>query len=92
MYIIYFKETTILVGGALNPKTFATESAAKAYLTRMVNTGADRSKYAISDLATFRMAIEKQVTKKNLMSGKEFVIPINTPICCDPSSETYWSM
>lgn len=29
---------------------------------------------------------------KNLMSDKEIEIPENTPLCCDPSSETYWSM
>ena len=29
---------------------------------------------------------------KNLMTGKEIEIPEDTPLCCDPSSETYWSM
>ena len=28
----------------------------------------------------------------NLLSGKLVRIPVNTPLCCDPSSETYWSM
>ena len=32
----------------------------------------------------------KSVT--SLMSGKEIQIPVNTPLACDPSSETYWSM
>ena len=32
----------------------------------------------------------KSVT--NLMSGKEVQIERDTPHCCDPSSETYWSM
>jgi hypothetical protein len=27
----------------------------------------------------------------NLMSGKEVQIERDTPHCCDPSSETYWS-
>ena len=31
-------------------------------------------------------------TVKNLMSGKEIQIAVDTPLCCDPSSETYWSM
>lgn len=33
-------------------------------------------------------------TKKvrNLMSGIEIEIAADTPLCCDPSSETYWSM
>jgi hypothetical protein len=28
----------------------------------------------------------------NLMSQKLVRIPSDTPMCCDPSSETYWSM
>ena len=30
-------------------------------------------------------------TVKNLMTGEDVVIPADTPWCCDPSSETYWS-
>lgn len=30
--------------------------------------------------------------KTNLMSGLEFVQAVDTPLCCDASSETYWSM
>lgn len=29
---------------------------------------------------------------KSLMTGKEIEIPSNTPRCCDPSSELYWTM
>jgi len=29
---------------------------------------------------------------KNLMSGENIEILASTPLCCDPSSETYWSM
>ena len=28
----------------------------------------------------------------NLQSGKLVRIAVNTPACCDPSTETYWSM
>lgn len=28
----------------------------------------------------------------NLMSQKPVDIELDTPLCCDPSSETYWSM
>lgn len=31
-------------------------------------------------------------TVTNIMSGKEIEIDADTPLCCDPSSETYWSM
>jgi len=30
--------------------------------------------------------------KRNLMGGAEIHVEYNTPIYCDPSSETYWSM
>ena len=29
---------------------------------------------------------------KNLMTGKNVVIAEDTPWCCNPASETYWSM
>lgn len=92
MFVIYDKETTRLVGSSLDPKKFKTERAAKGFLTRLVNRGYIREKYAIADTTTFLMDIEKWVTKKNLLSGKEFRQSVNTPLCCDPSSETYWSM
>lgn len=31
-------------------------------------------------------------TVRNLMSGKEIEIPVDTPRSCDPSTELYWSM
>ena len=30
-------------------------------------------------------------TVKNLMTGQDVVIDSDTPWCCDPSSEVYWS-
>lgn len=35
---------------------------------------------------------ETFVTRKNMMSGKEFQERYDTPYFCSPSSETYWSM
>jgi hypothetical protein len=34
----------------------------------------------------------KMVTVKNLMTGKPVQIDRDTPWCCNPASETYWSM
>ena len=31
-------------------------------------------------------------TVKSLMTGKDVQIPADTPWCCNPASETYWSM
>ena len=38
------------------------------------------------------MIHETWVTRKNMMSGKEFQERYDTPYFCSPSSETYWSM
>jgi hypothetical protein len=98
MYIIYNQKTTMLVHGIpgkkrdYTEKSFATMGAAKAFLTRMVKAGAVRSDYGIADAMTFYNEIEKTETVVNLMSGKPVVQRVNTPLCCDPSSETYWSM
>lgn len=37
-------------------------------------------------------ALPKMVTVKNLMTGKDVEIDRDTPWCCNPASETYWSM
>ncbi len=34
----------------------------------------------------------KMKTVRNLMSGNLIEIPEDTPRCCDPSTELYWSM
>lgn len=34
---------------------------------------------------------ETYVTRKNLLSGKEFTERYDTPSFCSPSSESYWS-
>lgn len=95
-YVVYNKETTRYL--SLHPKvktghaSFASEGAAKAALTREANSGAvNREDFAIADSETFHSSIEKMVTKKNLMTGKDFQQPVNTPLCSDPSRETYWS-
>lgn len=93
-YVVYNKETTITFHlRYVGTQYFATEGAAKAALTRHVKkTGEDPALYAVASDALFHGKIEKQVLKRNLISGKEFEQPINTPLCCDPSSETYHSM
>jgi hypothetical protein len=32
------------------------------------------------------------MTVKSLMTGQDVQIPTDTPWCCNPASETYWSM
>jgi len=89
MFIIYEKSTTRLYGGSLMYKRYPTERGAKTCMTRK---GLSPEQWAIAEEGEFHSKIEKQVTKRNLMGGKEFTQPLNTPLCCDPSSEIYWSM
>lgn len=42
--------------------------------------------------AKFRTEIHKTwVTRRNAMTGQEFVERFDTPYYCSPSSDTYWS-
>lgn len=81
--------------------------AAKAALTRQAQKTAKRTnrpvaeiraeldaRYAILDQSEFS-SVEKTKTVYSIMDTKQehpIQIATNTPACCDPSTETYWSM
>ena len=89
-YVIYNVNTTRF----LNRNTYATESAAKAGLTRALKADNTmiRSDYGIAASVDFHNDIEKKVTRTNMMSGIAYQERINTPLHCSPASESYWSM
>lgn len=105
-YVIYNKQTTKTLlaparsVGCYN-ETYKSRTAAKAALTRLDNKdklgkGEDgfpllKTDFAIAEIMDFRKNIEKMVTRKNAMTGKEFQEPINTPYSCSPASENYWT-
>ena len=92
-YVVYNKETTKTIRAkAYGKEYYATEAAAKAFLTRMVKMGYRKEDFAVAELGDFRTNIEKYETVTNLMSGKPVRQSVNTPLSCDVSSETYWSM
>lgn len=89
-FVIYDIVTTrIFCPSIYHKKTYASLSAAKAAMTR---NKLSKDVYAIADYKDFTDYIEERVTRRHLLTGKEFTIPINTPACCDPSTETYHSM
>jgi|LWDU01.1.fsa_nt_gi hypothetical protein len=45
----------------------------------------------INNLDQYR-AMDNQVERVNIMTGKTYMEDANTASCCSPSSETYWSM
>lgn len=84
-YIVYHKNSTQML------KMFNQESAAKRSTTCM-NRNAGKASYAYADDQDYYNNVVGKKTVKNLMTGKDIVIESNTPRCCDPSSELYWSM
>lgn len=46
----------------------------------------------IDPMIEFKANAKKTKIVQNLLSDKLCRIPVNTPACCDPSTETYWSM
>ena len=92
-YVVYNKETTKTIRAkAYGKEYYATEAAAKAFLTRMVKMGYRKEDFAVAEIGDFRANIEKYEHVTNLMSGKQVRQSVNTPLSCDVSSETYWSM
>ena len=95
-YVIFNKSTTQLVrimrSGLWQNAEYQTEAAARAGFTRLCKLGKiNRKNFAILPYDEF-WKIEKTETCINLMTGKSFTQRVNTPRCCDPSSELYWSM
>lgn len=90
MYVVYNKETTIIVGSRIH-KTWKSLGAAKAHRGRMAKMGYNVDEYGIASYSLFAHSIEKTVVRRNLMSGEEFTERVNEPYNCSPSSEAYWS-
>lgn len=57
------------------------------------NRNAGRKVYEVLEGTLFmiKYPVGKKVVK-NLMTGEPIVIAEDTPYCCDPSTERYWSM
>jgi hypothetical protein len=93
MFVIYNKATTAIVKERAYSKAYyATETAAKAAITRFAKKGIiNKDEVAVTDHITYAETIETKVKRVNLMSGQEFYESVNTPYYCSPSSETYWS-
>lgn len=93
-YVIYHKESTLILRKRWYQKPYETIGAAKAGLTRACRKDPKlvREEYDIADTKTFHEKIEKFVERKNLLSREPIQVRVNEPACTDPSTETYWSM
>ena len=93
-YLIYNTKTTAIVTErAFSTRYYATESAAKAAVTRFAKKGVvSKDEVAVVEDDYYFENIEAKVKRVNMMSGKEYYESVNTPNFCSPSSESYWSM
>ena len=88
--------------GNLYEVVYETERGAKGACTRLnreytgcemkVENGKDVVQWVVVNYAEYCARPVKMVEKTNLMSGKKYMEAEDTPNCCSPSSETYWSM
>ncbi len=97
MFVIYNVNTTQFArlwrNGYWQDAKYATETAAKAGFTRLEKKGVVNLKeFAIAEYNDFVANIEKTEEVTNMMSGKKVRQSVNTPRCCDVSSELHWSM
>jgi hypothetical protein len=90
-YYVISKGTGLIVtDGPNKTRAYKTRGAAKAVVTRLTNkAGYNPFSLEIVDRKNYK---PRMVTRKNLMTGAEFEEDVNTPFCCSPASETFWSM
>jgi hypothetical protein len=89
-YIVSKGTGLIVTDGPNKTRAYKTWGSAKATVTRLINkAGWSASQLQIIARDSYK---PRMVTRKNLMTGAEFQEDVNTPNCCSPASETFWSM
>ena len=99
-YVIYNKATSAILKIGTNPGQYSGMGAARAALTRFnkksgiwpIDPLYPEYVYGIAEINHYYSTIERTVTRKNLISGIEYKESVNTPLCCSPASESYWSI
>jgi hypothetical protein len=76
----------------MNALTKLSTKTLETLLVRFEKSGEINTVEKIILELTAREQPKKTKQVRNLMSGKMIEIDADTPFCCDPSTETYWSM
>jgi hypothetical protein len=94
-YAVYNVKTSALAktfkNGCTKYGTHLAKSAATRLLNKMRETQPEKE-WAVTDTENYYANVERQVERKNLMSGLPFMESINTPHYCSPAFESYWTM
>ena len=90
-YVVVAKGTGLIVtDGPNKTRAYKTLGAAQSTRTRLCRkAGWSTDELMIVERAAYRAP---KVTVKNLMTGRPVEIDADTPWCCNPASETFWSM
>lgn len=89
-YIVSRGTGLIVTDGPNRTRAYKTFGSARATRTRLCNkAGYTVDQLSIIDTKHYK---PRMVTRTNLMTGKTFEEDVNTPNCCSPASETFWSM
>ena len=90
-YVIVARGTGLIVtDGPNKTRAYKTYGAARATRTRLCRkAGWSVSELSIVERSTY---VAPKITVKNLMTGRDVEIDADTPWCCRPDSEAYWSM
>jgi hypothetical protein len=70
---------------------YPTERGAKIACTKLNKGFGCTGQWQVMTLAAYTARPVKMVERTNLMSGQKYMEAEDTPLCCSPASETYWS-
>lgn len=89
MWIVYYTATTKEL--ATTKGRYDSEAWARRKCDQL-NKRFGEGSFSYTTVEDYNSRVVHMKTVHNLMTGEAVEIPSNTPLCCDPSSETYWSM
>lgn len=89
-YVVVAKGTGLIVtDGPDKTRAYKTWGAAQATRSRLINkAGWTIDQLMIVDRASY---CAPKITVKSLMTGADVEIDADTPWCCRPDSESFWS-
>jgi len=96
-YVIYEKESSRIVSHPITSLSYYHSiRSARGALTKMKNTYPSyppvQLELAVADLCVYRSSIEQTEIVTNMLTGLRVTQSVNTPLSCDPSSETFHNM
>ena len=89
-YVVFNVDKDKAHPNSYSPKIYESLGSAKGIATKLTNK--TNEVHTAMPYGIFQALPIKMITKVNLMSGQEFQIAEDTPRCCDPSTELYWTM